>query len=279
MAIATLGAFALPASASAKPWNCEASVLDLGVGPQPAQSPITANAGQSECKNATAGGTGPSLAPLPVSGNLLSARTTITPRDRRARGAEGHGHRRDRQPVRRPDGEHPGHPRAAGAAGAVDHDPGRRHARHHGRAAGTRQRRRTSSCSACKLASATASAQCSGGKPVYTGSAKVASLTVLGQELPTDAVVSQAINVVGGGSVDPVAGRHHQDPAASPLTLEPDAHVARSRARSTSCPTCRSRRRSRSSTSPRARRPTSTASSRSAARACSWRSAASRCST
>ena len=26
---------------------------------------------------------------------------------------------------------------------------------------------------------------------------------MLGQELPTDAVVSQAINVVGGGSIDP----------------------------------------------------------------------------
>ncbi len=220
MAVATLGAFALPASASAKPWNCEASVLDLGLGPQPAQSPITANAGQSECKNATAGGTGPSFAPLPVSGNLLSARTTITP----ATGAPA------TQKVTAtgeigslsvgPTGSIPGIPAPQVPPGQSITIPG------------VATLDITAALQALanapnvellgvKLASATASAQCSGGKPVYTGSAKVASLTVLGQELPTDAVVSQAINVVGGGSIDPSQVDITKIPLPSPLTLNP----------------------------------------------------------
>ena len=201
MAIATLGAFALPAAASAKPWNCEASVLDLGVGPQPPQSPITANAGQSECKNATAGGTGPSLAPLPVSGNLLSARTTITP----ATGAPA------TQKVTAtgeigsltvgPTGSAPGLPAPPPIPDQVITVPGV------GSFNITSQLQALANAAnvnilGVRLASATASAECSGGKPAYTGNAKVAGLTILGQEYPTDAAASQAINLVGGGSVN-----------------------------------------------------------------------------
>jgi hypothetical protein len=202
VAVLAFGCVALPASASAKPWNCEASVLDIGLGPQPVQSPITANAAQSECKTATAGGTGPAL-PFPGSGNLLSARTSITP----ATGAPA------TQKVTAtgeigslsigPTGSlplplpapqvPPGQSITVPGVGTLDITA----------ALQALVNAPNVELVGAKLASATASAQCTGGKPVYTGSAKVASLTVLGQELPTDAVVSQAINVVGGGSVDP----------------------------------------------------------------------------
>ena len=220
MAIATLGAFALPASASAKPWNCEASVLDLGLGPQPAQSPITANAGQTECKNATAGGTGPSLAPLPVSGNLLSARTTITPatgapaaQKVTATGEIGSlsvGPTGSLPVPLPPPAVPPGQTITVPGVGTVDITA----------ALQALVNAPNVELVGAKLASATASAQCSGGKPVYTGSAKVASLTVLGQELPTDAVVSQAINVVGGGSVDP-SKIDISKLSAGPVALDP----------------------------------------------------------
>jgi hypothetical protein len=203
LAIAVLGVLALPAAASAKSWNCEASVLDLGLGPQPPQSPITANAGQTECKTATAGGTGPSLAPLPASANLLSARTSITPAtgSPAAQKVTATGELASLSvgptgslPLPLPAPQVPQQPSITlPGLGSVDLTPYLQ----------ALVNAPNVQLLGVRVASATASAQCTGGKPVYTGSSNVAGLNVLGLDLPTDAAVSQAINVVGGGSVDP----------------------------------------------------------------------------
>ncbi|MGZ6696849.1 MAG: hypothetical protein ACXVFL_14565 [Solirubrobacteraceae bacterium] len=221
LAIAALGACALPASASAKPWNCEASVLDIGLGPQPVQSPITANAAQPECKTASAGGTGPSLSPLPISGNLLSARTAITPAtgSPSAQQVTATGELGSLSvgptgslpvPIPAPQVP-PGQSISIPGVGTLDITA----------ALQALVNAPNVELVGAKLASATASAQCSGGKPAYTGSAKVGSLTVLGQEIPTDAVLSQAINVVGGGSVDPSKADISKIPLPAGITLDP----------------------------------------------------------
>src|SRR6185436_12755868 len=54
-----------------------------------------------------------------------------------------------------------------------------------------------------KLSSATASGSCVNGKPALTGSSHVLGLTVAGQELPVDQAVTQVVNAIGGGTLDP----------------------------------------------------------------------------
>jgi hypothetical protein len=53
-----------------------------------------------------------------------------------------------------------------------------------------------------QLAAAYAKGYCGGGKLQLEGSSKLAGLSVLGVELPTDQVVNQAINVLGQGSIN-----------------------------------------------------------------------------
>jgi hypothetical protein len=54
-----------------------------------------------------------------------------------------------------------------------------------------------------QAASATATAECAGGTAQLTGSTQVTGLTVLGQALPTDRAVTQTVNVVNAGTIDP----------------------------------------------------------------------------
>jgi hypothetical protein len=48
-----------------------------------------------------------------------------------------------------------------------------------------------------------AQARCVNGRPQLTGSSRVAGVQVLGQDTPLNQVVTQAVEVIGGGSVDP----------------------------------------------------------------------------
>jgi len=69
---------ALPASASAQGYTCEASAFAVTLGPSPRTEPVTANKGEPGCKEATAGGNFPA-SPLPITGSLLSATTGLQP--------------------------------------------------------------------------------------------------------------------------------------------------------------------------------------------------------
>ena len=81
-----------------------------------------------------------------------------------------------------------------------------------------------------KLSSATASGSCVNGKPTLTGSSHVLGLTVAGQELPVDQAVSQAVNAIGGGTLDP--SQLTSQPLPAPLNQIPlgDAAAAARRA-------------------------------------------------
>ena len=69
---------ALPASASAQGYTCEASAFAVTLGPSPRTEPVTANKGESACKADSAGGNAPA-SPLPITGSLLSATTALEP--------------------------------------------------------------------------------------------------------------------------------------------------------------------------------------------------------
>lgn len=68
---------------------------------------------------------------------------------------------------------------------------------------------------------ATATASCVNGTAKLDGSSQIAGVRVLGQELPTDRLVTQTVTVIGGGSIDPskidVAALVEQTPALAPL--------------------------------------------------------------
>lgn len=87
---------------------------------------------------------------------------------------------------------------------------------------------------------ATADAKCDGSTPKLSGNTKTVGLTVLGQEIPTNAVVNQALTVYDGQTIDPskldfsqivlppglsfttpVIGQILQDAVASYLTANP----------------------------------------------------------
>jgi hypothetical protein len=50
---------------------------------------------------------------------------------------------------------------------------------------------------------ANAHARCNGSTPVLTGDTQTVGLTVLGQKIPTDAVIQQALNLYNGQTIDP----------------------------------------------------------------------------
>ena len=54
-----------------------------------------------------------------------------------------------------------------------------------------------------QAASATASGQCANGSPQLTGSSSTTGVSALGQALPTNQVVQQAVDVVSAMTVDP----------------------------------------------------------------------------
>jgi hypothetical protein len=66
-----------------------------------------------------------------------------------------------------------------------------------------------------QASSATAVGQCMNGLPRLTGSTQTTGITVLGQPLPADQVVQQAINILGATTIDPSALR----PSALPAPL------------------------------------------------------------
>lgn len=196
---------ALPASASAaSSFTCEASAVRAQVLVAPAIEPIVANRGQA-CKRVIAGV--PTIAglPVPATVRVLSAQTDLQGSDAK-----------------------PGSQKAAAAAGLADLSvglpplpitlpvdqvpqttipnpvPG-----------GTPiditallkslapNGALPTELIGARGAFSTATASCVNGATRLDGFSQVAGLRVLGRELPTDQVVSQALNVVGGGTIDP----------------------------------------------------------------------------
>lgn len=181
----------MSASASAAGWNCSAAALSG----QPVGTPVTANVGQTTCKAASGGANLPAL-PIPLQANVMSARTTLDgpggQASQQTAGATGEvaslsiGVPAGSAPIPTTTIPVPGMGNVditQALAGLLPPPP--------------------NPLVGVKLSSATAAASCANGKPTLTGSSKVLGLTVAGQELPVDQAVTQVVNAIGGGTLDP----------------------------------------------------------------------------
>jgi hypothetical protein len=193
VAVTAVSVVVMSASASAAGWNCSAAALSG----QPVGTPVTANVGQATCKAASGGANLPAL-PIPLQANVMSARTTLDgPASQPAQQTAGATGEVASLSVGVPSGSAPiptttiPNPSPGGApiditqalAGLLPPPP--------------------NPLVGVKLSSATASASCVNGKPTLTGSSRVLGLTVAGQELPVDQAVTQVVNAIGGGTLDP----------------------------------------------------------------------------
>lgn len=199
----------MSASASAAGWNCSASALSG----QPSGTPVTANVGQTTCKAASGGANLPPLA-LPLQANVMSARTTLdgsaTQPTQQTAGATGEVAGLS---VGVPSGSAPipsttipvpgmGNVDITQALAALLPPP-------------------PNPLVGVKLSSATASGSCVNGKPTLTGSSHVLGLTVAGQELPVDQAVTQVVDAIGAGTLDP--SQLTSQPLPAPLNQIPVA--------------------------------------------------------
>lgn len=213
VAVAAGGALVMPSVASAATtWNCSASVLDLSLGGQPAVSPIVANGGAADCKAASAGGSFPST-PLPLTANLLSARTTLA-------GPAGQPGQQTASataelaslsvgpfpslPVALPAPQVPPTTVTVPGGPTVDITS----------ALQTLVQPPNVALLAVQGAGATATGQCAGGVASLTSSSRALGVAVAGQDLPTDHAVDQVVNLANG-AVDPT----QLSPSALPAPL------------------------------------------------------------
>ena len=188
------------APAFAQGFTCESSALAVTLGPSPKTEPITANRGESACKAAQAGGNFPAT-PLPVTGTLLSATTSLepatgTPASQTAGAAAGLGSLAISGlpiPIPTPDlSQLPG-PQTPVPGVTID-IRGAVQAllpTFNGDLVNLRALR------------AEASARCVSGAPQLTGASSVLGVTVLGTELPVDRITSRTINLTDSTSIDP----------------------------------------------------------------------------
>ena len=187
---------ALPASASAQGYTCEASAFAVTLGPSPRTEPITANKGEPTCKEASAGANAPA-SPLPVTGSLLSATTALepptgAPSAQTASAAGGLGSLAIAGlpiPLEQPDlSALPGPAQTLGIdiRGAVEALV-------------------PDSFSAellnLRAVRAEVTGSCVNGSPRLTGTSSVLGISVLGTELPVDRAVSQTVNVVDSSNL------------------------------------------------------------------------------
>src|SRR3954447_10611256 len=206
IALALVAALAAPA-ADARDFNCDASAIRLQLGGAPIVEPVTANRAESACKAVTAQTAASSG---PVSGGVLLAQTA-TPSSTQATALGGVGQLTVGQgalsgiplptltavdalpavtvPI----------PLAGTVLGlpssiSVDIKPAVK-----ALVAGLPNAALLDVAGSV----ASASASCDGSTPKLSGSTQVAGLKVLGQPLPTDAVVQQALTLYNGQTIDP----------------------------------------------------------------------------
>jgi hypothetical protein len=207
VAAAAVSLSVMSASASAAGWNCSAAALSG----QPVGTPVTANVGQTTCKAASGGANLPAL-PIPLQANVMSARTTLDgPASQPSQQTAGATGEVASLSIGVPSGSAPIPTTTIPVPGMGNVDITQA-------LAGLLPPPRNPLVGV-KLSSATASASCANGKPTLTGSSKVLSLTVAGQELPVDEAVTQVVNAIGGGTLDP--SQLTSQPLPAPLNQIP----------------------------------------------------------
>jgi hypothetical protein len=200
----------MSASASAAGWNCSATALSG----QPVGTPVAANVGAATCKAASGGANLPPM-PLPLQANVMSARTTLdgstTQPAQQTVGATGEVAGLS---VGIPtDAPNPIPTTSLPVPGFGNFDITQ--------ALTSLLPAPPNPLVGVKLSSATASGSCVNGKPTLTGSSRVLGLTVAGQELPVDQAVTQVVNAIGGGTIDP--SQLTSQPLPAPLNQIPVA--------------------------------------------------------
>ena len=214
LVVASLGAWT--SSASAAGWRCEASAGRASVLGSAPVEPITANKGQVLCR--TAGLTGSTGLPAPLNATTLGASTASTgsadtPGAQTVTATGGlldFGLRilpdlgiklpvteaiEGVAPVSVPLPAVPLLPTAPKAI-TVDLRPALRAALPNGGLPNTDLVR-------VRAAVAFASGRCVNGAPVLEGSSRVAGVSLLGQELPLNGLVTQTLELLGGQTIDP----------------------------------------------------------------------------
>ena len=207
------GAVALAAGgapAQAQGFECEASAVRGTVLTAPPLEPITANRGGGPCRTQTSGGA--LDLPIAVGALALGAQTSLSgPADTPARQTAGAtGGITDLRiktlpdlPIQLPIDQVTANlptlpPVSLGPLGSVQVD-----IRQALLAALPNGRLPNLDLLRIQAGVAFAQARCVDGKAQLTGSSQVAGIKLLGQDLPLNQVVTQAVEVVGGGSVDP----------------------------------------------------------------------------
>jgi hypothetical protein len=188
------------APAFAQGYTCEASALGATLGPSPRIEPITATQNQSTCKTASAGGVTPA-SPLPITGSLLSATTTIEPASgspsaQTATAAGGVGELRIAGlpiPLQRPDTSQLPGPQVT-PIGTIDV---------RGAVEALVPQNFNAELLNLRALRAQVTGRCVNGSPQLTGTSSVLGISVLGKELPTDRAVSQTVSVVDSSAIDP----------------------------------------------------------------------------
>jgi hypothetical protein len=192
-----------PAAAASK-FTCEASALRAGVLTAPPIEPITANKGQADCKAAK--GPVPALTglPVPVSARILTAETVrsgsdATPGSQRVGATGGLADLSiglPALPITLPVDQVPPTAITPVPGGpTVDITAAIKALAPSGKL--------PAELVGVRGSVAFANAGCVKGKAELNGSSQVFGLRVLGQEVPTDKAVTQTLNVVGGGTIDP----------------------------------------------------------------------------
>jgi hypothetical protein len=204
-ALAT-AALAVPTSAAAQGWTCEASAFAGSVLTSPREAPISANRGQPACATAVAGPATPAGFPLPLSGSLLSAQTRLDgpagdPGQQTAFAAGGLAELRVRSlpalpfSVPQPGFGDMGAVTVPGV-GSVDLRPALQ---------ALVPARQLPDLDLVRVQGARAevTGRCVDGAPQLTSTASVARLTINGVDVGADQAVSQVITLVDTAGIDP----------------------------------------------------------------------------
>jgi hypothetical protein len=196
---------ALPASASAaSAFTCEASAVRAQVLTAPALEPVVANRGQA-CKKVIAGVPTITGLPVPATARVLSAQTDLQGSDAQpgSQKAAAAGGLADLSvglpplPITLPVDQIPQTtiPNPVPGGTPIDITALLKSLAPNGAL--------PTELIGARGAFSTATATCVDGATKLEGFSQVAGLRVLGRELPTDQVVSQTLNVIGGGTIDP----------------------------------------------------------------------------
>jgi hypothetical protein len=196
LAIALIAGLTTAAAPAAAAFNCDASALRASVLGGAAVEPVTANRGQSSCREARGGGA--NLLPAPLATSLVYAQTSLAGQAANASGgiADARVGPLGTLPVALPveQAVEAVQPIGVPGVGQIDLRPALR---------STLTALQNLDVLRLQAAVSYAKAACENGRPSLTGSSSVADLTVLGQRLPTDRAVTQAIQLLGSQTIDP----------------------------------------------------------------------------